>query len=393
MAHIAVFNPPAAGHVNPCHGVVQELVRRGHRVSYPGTTTYAEQIKETGADYVEYLSTWQVSGPKKLPNLRGRQFVTMLSLLLAETKAVYPVLLDRFTGDEPDLVLVDGAMGWWGRALGLKWDVPIVELWPVFASNDKWAMNQKYTRFSPVNPRFLLSIVRLASWLRQQGIEVDLRDFTYGSCARMRLVMIPKFFHYAGDTFDDSYHFVGPCFDNHAREGGWVRPASASKVVLLTLGTIYQSESVFRTCLEALDDPSWHVVVAGVKPGAVPVPTPRNVEVHTFLPRLGDVLAHADLLVSHGGMGTTLEALRHEVPSIALPQMAEQEANSDRIAELGLGVKLAPAEVTPDRLREAARAVMADAGIRAELRRRGAETRGCGGSPAAADAVESLLTR
>src|SRR5690606_6188454 len=225
------------------------------------------------------------------------------------------------------------------------------------ASNDKWAMNQKYTRFNYRSPRFLLLVVRLAMWLKQQGIEVDLRDFTMGSCAARRLVMIPRFFQFAEETFDDTYHFVGPCSDPPAPASDWRRPASAEKVILVTLGTTYRTEAMFRICVEALNDPSWHVVIAGAKPGMVPSPLPANVEVHTYLP-LGAVLEHADLMVAHGGMGTTLEALEHEVPSIVLPQMAEQEANSDRLAELGLGVKLEPGEVTPALLRETALRVM-----------------------------------
>ncbi|MBT2210355.1 hypothetical protein [Actinomadura sp. NEAU-AAG7] len=56
---------------------------------------------------------------------------------------------------------------------------------------------------------------------------------------------------------------------------------------------------------------------------------------------------------------------------VAVPRTPEQRTTADRLVELGLGRSPAPAEATPDRLREA--------------------VRDAGGAPRAADVIEARL--
>jgi UDP:flavonoid glycosyltransferase YjiC (YdhE family) len=79
------------------------------------------------------------------------------------------------------------------------------------------------------------------------------------------------------------------------------------------------------------------------------------------------------------------------VPLVAVPQMAEQRANADRIAELGLGTVLPPEAVTADTLWAAVEAVAGDGHVRERLAWMRAEMTAAGGAPAAADAVERIL--
>lgn len=71
------------------------------------------------------------------------------------------------------------------------------------------------------------------------------------------------------------------------------------------------------------------------------------------------VLPHVDVVVSHGGAGTTLGALMHGLPHVVLPQQPwSQKRNAERIAELGIGVHVA--EQSADQLRGAVDAVLMD---------------------------------
>ena len=56
MAHIAFFNFPAVGHVNPTFGGVEELVKRGHRVTCTATEFFAPAVKAVGATPIAYES-------------------------------------------------------------------------------------------------------------------------------------------------------------------------------------------------------------------------------------------------------------------------------------------------------------------------------------------------
>lgn len=98
--HIAVFNAPQSGHVNPTLAVVAELVARGHRVSYAITEDFARQVKAAGANIVTY----------RLPstNLESSEDLTAgAAQAMQQNMRALPELMAAFADDTPDLVLYD----------------------------------------------------------------------------------------------------------------------------------------------------------------------------------------------------------------------------------------------------------------------------------------------
>jgi hypothetical protein len=61
MSKYTFFNVPAWGHVNPTLAVAQELVKRGHEVSYYLTEEFRETIQATGARFEPYESASMVN--------------------------------------------------------------------------------------------------------------------------------------------------------------------------------------------------------------------------------------------------------------------------------------------------------------------------------------------
>ena len=59
------------------------------------------------------------------------------------------------------------------------------------------------------------------------------------------------------------------------------------------------------------------------------------------------VLNHADLVVCHGGSGTTLAALAAGVPLVMVPLFADQFENARRIAKTGAG-RVVETQITAD---------------------------------------------
>lgn len=133
MAAISFYGPLGAGHVNPTLGIVAELVRRGHTVTYYAPRRFADGVAETGADFVPVVSTWEAMGSGSVPQMHGRDLIRGMGLLLEETKALVPVLAEA---RPPDLVVHDGTLA------------------PNFVSNRHWSMN-RYAKINPLSPRFL----------------------------------------------------------------------------------------------------------------------------------------------------------------------------------------------------------------------------------------------
>jgi MGT family glycosyltransferase len=143
-------------------------------------------------------------------------------------------------------------------------------------------------------------------------------------------------------------------------------------------------------CLDALADLDCHVVaVLGGMHAAQLGPLPPNAQVYDDLP-LPEVLCFADVFVGHAGMTSIMEALSVGVPIAAWPQIAEHRRIADRVAELGLGLRLGPADQTHQGLRHAVTALGQDPGIRSRLAWMREEIERAPGACAAADVIERV---
>ncbi len=96
-------------------------------------------------------------------------------------------------------------------------------------------------------------------------------------------------------------------------------------------------------------------------------PRPGNVHLASFVQqRL--LLPACDLFLTHAGFGGVREALSAGVPMVALPLYADQPANAQRLAELGVGVVLRPDEADATALAVACRQVLHDSMYRLAAR-------------------------
>lgn len=386
MPVISFYGPLGAGHVNPTLGIAGELVRRGHTITYYAPRMFEDRIVDTGAHFVPVTSTWESMDRDTLPQMHGTELIRAMGLLLDETRSLVPILA---VAEPPDLVVHDGTLAWWGRVLAHRWGVPAVETWPNFVSNRHWSMNA-YAKLNPLHPRFIVAMIRASWYLRREGI-TDVGSFFQGASAAGRIVTLPRAFQPAGETFTGRYVFVGPTLADRAYQSGWAPPSDAP-VLLVSLGTAYNDRPDFyRMVAASAAGRPWHVVMAVgdlVDPAAFG-DLPPNVEVHAEVAQLA-VLSHAGAFVTHAGMGSTMEALSFRVPMVCVPQMAEQRANADRVAELGLGRTL-DAAAGADELWAAVDGVVGDPNVRDRLAWMRGEIDAAGGSVAAADEVERVL--
>lgn len=399
MAHIAFFILPVAGHVNPTLGVTEELVARGHRVTYAIPEKLAERVLLTGADVVSYPMDHDRFMRDMVPledsdeYTDEDQYLRILEWLLDMTDQTLPALEEHFGSDRPDVVVNDPSSFWTGKLLADRWGAPVIRSTPTYAANEHWSLHPPVDSNEPrQSPEMLDLFDRISELLDAHGASSDLSAFSEAVHGGPGLFYMPRVFQYAGETFDDQHHFVGPCAPQVSFHGSWRPPEDGRPLVVVSLGTLYNDRpEFFRACVEAFGDLPWNLVLVlgGLAPEKIG-PVPDNIQVHDFVP-LGDVFPHTDLLVNHGGMSTAMEAFSHRVPIVALPVMPEPRATANRIAELGLGARVPFTEATAERLRESAQEVLADAGIRERVDWMHGELRRAGGPGAAANAIEDLL--
>ena len=86
---------------------------------------------------------------------------------------------------------------------------------------------------------------------------------------------------------------------------------------------------------------------------------PPNFVLEPSVPQL-EVLRHAALFLTHGGMNSATEGLLHWVPLVIVPQAGDQFLVARHLEKLGVAVRLSNWKATPERLRRAAERVLAD---------------------------------
>ncbi|MFB9493441.1 macrolide family glycosyltransferase [Nonomuraea dietziae] len=381
---------PDHGHVIPSLAVVAELVRRGHQVTYLTSPAMAGLVTGAGATVLPYDSIYQHVDLRKLED----DPLGLLSLFLDESAAM---LAAAGPEHRPDVIVYDVSVLHAGRILARKWGLPATQLIPVFAANAHFSfLSAVYAEEggeSPELPGWVDGMLaRTRELAEAHGVSADPAELWW-EVQDSNLVALPRAFQFAGDTFDERFAFVGPCLGERRFLTGWEPPGDGLPIALLSFGTVLTSRpDLVRTCVQAFAELPWRAVVTlGDGMDAADLgPLPPTVEARRWVSHLS-VLRHASVAVTHGGMGTAMEALYWGCPAVVLPATAIDRLNARRIEELALGRALDPAGLTPDRLVEAVLAVASDERVRraaGEMRR---EIESAGGTVRAADVLERRL--
>lgn len=389
-SHIAFFNFPAFGHLNPTLGVVAELVRRGHRVTCTVTDHLAPAIEAVGAEAVRYKS---VFGPYYTTPFTAEAISGEGMRTLEDSLSLIDQVGGFYEDNRPDVILHD-FMAWSGRFYGATRNIPVMRLFPSYGMNEHFNIQAKFPMAEFSDPQVMEMITKLDEKLPELGFPGKTAMEFFMELPKRGIIFLPRDFHYDGDTFDERFVFAGPCLgDRSGFQGSW-QPASQDRPVLLvSLGTAATGwPEFFKTCVEAFSGSRWDVVMAvgdSLDPAELG-PLPGNFEVRRSVPQL-DVLRHADLFVTHGGMNSVMESLYNGVPMVVSPQMSEQRANALRVEELGFGRMLTRDDFSLEALRTAVDEVSADPTVADRTRAMGEQMRKVDGPAVAADAIESYL--
>ncbi|MDD7965580.1 macrolide family glycosyltransferase [Actinomycetospora lemnae] len=375
------------GHVTPMLPIVSELARRGHDLAFACGPEHADAVTRAGAAWVELPGLPPFVPPAEVG---PAVVVTWLRHFFAALARTHPVLLAHARERRPDVVVYD-ATNWPGRLVAQALGVPAVRTVPNLAENDHWR-GIDHALFSGLrdHPEAARLGEDVAAFAREHGVELDVAT-TLEVVEDLNLVFVPRAFQPAGDTFDDRFRFLGPVIGERGEEP-WRPPVEDRPLVYVSLGSIFTGRpDVYRACRDAFADGRFAVrmTVGDVDPATLG-PLPPTMQVAAWSPQLA-VLRHAAAFVTHAGMNSTMEAIHHGVPMVALPQMPEQVVNADRVAELDLGRRLAADALTAEALRAAVDEVTTSAAVRAAVAAVREDAARGGGAGAGADAVEGVL--
>ncbi|MDX8051609.1 macrolide family glycosyltransferase [Lentzea sp. BCCO 10_0798] len=354
------------GHVTPTLAVVEELAGRGAEVEYATGAEHAEAVVAAGARWVELpaLPAFRPVTDNPIDEWFPHYFRAMA--------ATYPVLLDHCRTTTPDLICYD-ATNWPARLVARRLGVPAVRTLPHVASNE-------HHKVMDVDlDRYLADDT--ARFAAEHGVELDAWS-TVEAPEACSVVFLLRQYQPFGETFDASFHFVGPVLGRRLDEE-WAPRRADLPLLYVSLGSVMSDQAFYQACLDQFADGRWQVAMT-----ARDVAGTDTVEVRPWFPQPA-VLKHTAAFISHGGMNSVMEALHAGVPLVVVPQTPEQAGNAGRVAELGLGERV---DDHAD-LRAAVDRVTADGTIRRNLDRMRAAIADAGGAQRAADVILSRALR
>ncbi len=373
MATFAFCNIPAWGHVNPTLAVAEELVRRGHTVSYYLTEEFRETIQATGATFEPY----------EVASSGQRGFTHYIH-------TIPPQVIDRLRTLSPDVILYD-FMSTWAKPLIETLQLPAIALRPTYAANEHY--NSIYNM--PGAQEFIESVTArfVSQGMQEEAANAAMERMlsVFASFEQFNIVFIPRFFQPMEETFDERFVFVGPALLPRHQEIPFPFEQLRDDLPLLyiSLGTVANSQlDFYQHCFAAFGGQPWQVVLAVGRSTDVTQlgPVPENFLLSSYVPQL-DILPRTQVFVTHGGMNSVMESMSYGVPMVVVPQQPEQQMNGQRIVDLGLGALLDKNTVNATDLRAAVEQIAQNVQYREHAQSLREATLAGGGYQRAADAI------
>ncbi|MCY9110131.1 UDP-glucosyltransferase [Bacillus atrophaeus] len=384
--HITIINIPAYGHVNPTLALVEKLCEKGHRVTYATTEEFAPAVQQAGARPLLYETTISVD-PQQIKELMEKNETPLM--FLKESLGILPQLEELYKDDQPDLIVYD-FIALAGKLLADKLQVPAVRLCSSYAQNESFQMGTE-----EMLKQVKEAEAEFQAFLKQENLPaVSFEQLAIPEA--FNIVFMPRSFQIKNETFDDRFCFIGPSLGKRSEQERLLLKEKGDRpLMLISLGTAFNAwPEFYQMCMEAFGGAKWHVIMSvgkSIEPDSLG-DIPDNFTVRQSVPQL-DVLAEADVFISHGGMNSTMEAMNEGVPLVVIPQMHEQELTAQRVEELGLGIYLPKEEVSVPRLQQAIGNIFSDKEIHSRVKDMQKDVKEAGGAEQGAAEIEAFMKK
>jgi UDP:flavonoid glycosyltransferase YjiC (YdhE family) len=376
MARILWLNWSGGGNLPPSLGVARVLTERGHTVAFAGRPEMVPRVKTAGFRAIEITDAYA-----QVERYPQGHFMTRAACYLT-SPAVEAQVRAIVTAEAPDVVLIDAMFP---AALAQARD--FVQPTAVFVHT------------------FVFR--QLDMWRKFFGIFDGMRaQAGFGSLPQVDELWRAneKIISTSLAAFDappqpgwEMVRHVGPALEDEKFAVPTPLPwpeSDPTPLVMVSFSTGFEQRNVDKVqrALDALADEAVHVVATTggiVAPNEVA--TPANAVVLNYAAH-DPMMRRAAAVVTHGGHGTAMRALRHGVPMVVIPGPAgDQPYVAAAVQEWGAGLAL-PSDASVEAIRQAAQRILATPSYAEGARRRASMLAGIDGAASAADEIEALLS-
>lgn len=358
MANILFVTWDGGGNVPPAIHIARELVARGHSVRFMGHAAQAETLARFGFELVVGPETGAFDGAAK------RHSVLEMLAMLGDAKMGRDVVAEA-RRHPTDLVVVDCLL------FGV--------MHAVCEAGLRYALLEHF--YDGFYRRALGGPIGLAMRLAGRAPRRAVER------AAVRVVTSLPTLDPVADPHGNLRQ-VGPVVE--------VAPVARSErpTILVSTSTFDHGglAKALRALVEATRGLDARVVVtAGPVVDPDELPAIAGVEVYRYVPHV-ELMPQAQLFIGHGGHGSTMQALAHDLPQIIMPMsgLSDQPLVGRSLVDAG-AARMVTRWTRPTKLAPLVAELFGDGPHRAAAARLGGEIRQLSGALGGADAVEEAL--
>lgn len=258
--------------------------------------------------------------------------VGLTNTLTAKFAARFPPLFSATSGIEnPGTFRQLGYLARWGRLWARSAGWHAVERLQVLARAGPFA-------YASMNPASLVRRCGGALCFGEYGLRLDVPE----------LVLAPKVIDFPEVARQPDRHYIGSCVDTERIDDAafdWGAIEKHKGFTYCSLGTYSHSYGdaprLFRSLIEILrKDPKMQAVLQVGSEALIRElgPQPNHILLAARVPQL-DVLRHARLFITHGGIGAVREGSFFGVPMVVFPCWLDQPGNAARLVHHGVALR------------------------------------------------------
>jgi MGT family glycosyltransferase len=394
---------PFEGHVFPQMSMAIALRERGADVAFYTDGSMRDVVEAEGFDVLPFeraASVWRRVHGRDRGSGSWREGLKLLrearDWIVGSIPAQVADLQDAVARWRPDVIGAEASM--WGPLLVLSelGPVPVALVSPLIGAQVPRRGRPRVRQLAAVRVRRQIDAMRAAHGLGPMGCSVN----AYFGRLPLYLVLSVPELDGNRDDLPASVHYVGVCQWHPPEPPGTVEWLDAipneRPWVHITEGTSrFQDHFLLRAAAEGLAGARLEaILVTGrgldATEAGIAAPAP-NVHVADWLSH--DVLLErCQAIVTTGGMGSVMAALRAGVPLVVVPTGWDKPANAQRVVNAGVGVRLSPRRCTPERLSAAVERVLGDPRYRHRARRAAERLSAAPGPEGAAELIERVAS-
>jgi UDP:flavonoid glycosyltransferase YjiC (YdhE family) len=418
MKYMRIFQTLLAfsGNAPPQLAITRELVERGHEVRVVAHSAARARIERTGAEFVAIRGWWpdlDITHPETDP-VRDWEARTPLGAVKRLRDAPVGVARDatreyvELLGDwSADVIVFDWML--FGAAIAAEhvgtpavalvhcpYPIPVGGAPPLFSGLKPMGgqlgaardglLNAMTRRFSAAGLP-VLNDIRAELRLRPLS---DWNDQLRGVRA-IYVMTAPELDFSSKAQLPANVHYVGPAFEPFEQE--WESPwpsENTDPLVLISFSTSYMNQRALAQ--RVLDAVAGLRVRALLTAGPALDPSqlriPDNARSVAFVSHR-TVLPHAALVITHAGWQTVNAALADGVPLVCIPDGRDQPDNAARVVVANAGVRVSK-KSSPEKLRGVISQALEDESIKQGARAMARALARSDGATAVADELERL---